>query len=198
MANIKCVAVGDGAVGKTSLLISYSTNQFPTDYLPTVFDNYAATVMVDGTTYRLGLWDTAGQESYSNLRPLSYPQTDVFLVCFSLLSPASYANVKHQWWPELRQYSTDVPCVLVGTKMDARQDARLLEQLKAQTGTVPITTKEGQALAIELGFAAYKECSALTQEGLKETFDDAIRLAIAFQARKSKLGSSSASCCVIL
>lgn len=50
--------------------------------------------MVDGKTISLGLWDTAGQEDYDRLRPLSYPQTDVFLICFSLVSPPSYENVR--------------------------------------------------------------------------------------------------------
>jgi Ras-related C3 botulinum toxin substrate 1 len=49
--------------------------------------------MVDGKPISLGLWDTAGQEDYDRLRPLSYPQTDVFLVCFSIVSPPSYDNV---------------------------------------------------------------------------------------------------------
>ena len=63
------------------------------DYVPTVFDNFSANVVVDGSTVNLGLWDTAGQEDYNRLRPLSYRGADVFLLAFSLISKASYENV---------------------------------------------------------------------------------------------------------
>ncbi|XP_045111372.1 cdc42 homolog isoform X2 [Portunus trituberculatus] len=115
MQTIKCVVVGDGAVGKTCLLISYTTNKFPSEYVPTVFDNYAVTVMIGGEPYTLGLFDTAGQEDYDRLRPLSYPQTDVFLVCFSVVSPSSFENVKEKWVPEITHHCQKTPFLLVGT-----------------------------------------------------------------------------------
>ena len=61
-----------------------------------VFETYAVTVVIGGKPYTVGLFDTAGQEDYDALRVLSYPNTDVFLVCFSVVSPSSFANVKQK------------------------------------------------------------------------------------------------------
>lgn len=177
MQTLKCVVVGDGAVGKTCLLISYTTNQFPADYVPTVFDNYAVTVMIGDEPYTLGLFDTAGQEDYDRLRPLSYPSTDVFLVCFSVIAPPSFENVKEKWFPEVHHHCPGVPCLVVGTQIDLRDDKVIIEKLRRQR-LRPITAEQGERLARELKAVKYVECSALTQRGLKNVFDEAIVAAL--------------------
>ena len=185
LRSIKCVVVGDGAVGKTSMLISYSTDSFPGEYIPTVFDNYAANVVVDGTVVQLNLWDTAGQEDYDRLRSLSYPQTDVFLMCFSLISPTSYENVKGKWYPEVTHYCPETPIILVGTKKDLCDNNRIVKELR-EKGQAPITYPQGLKLGKDVGAVKYMECSALTQRGLKAVFDEAIRATLEPQKKTKK------------
>ena len=128
----KLVIVGDGACGKTCLLIVFSKDQFPEVYVPTVFENYVTDIEVDGVKVKLLLllllllllmilllllllpqvelemWDTAGQEDYDRLRPLSYPDTHVLLLCFAIDSPDSLANIPDRWIPELKHFCPKV------------------------------------------------------------------------------------------
>lgn len=177
---IKCVSVGDGTVGKTCALMTYAsgnTSYVGADYVPTVFDNYSASVMVGGKITQLLLWDTAGQEDYDRLRPLSYPATDVFLIMFSLVNRDSLSNVINKWMPEVKHNCPATPIVLVGTKLDLRSDKEALTLLREQ-GKTPITHQEGKEVATKIGAAAYVECSAKTSEGLKHVFDTAILTAL--------------------
>ncbi|XP_009136330.1 rac-like GTP-binding protein ARAC3 isoform X1 [Brassica rapa] len=192
---IKCVTVGDGATGKTCLLISYTSNTFPTDYVPTVFDIISANVIVDGNSINLGVWDTAGQADYNRLRRLNYHLPDVFLLAFSLVSKASFENVAKKWVPELRHHAPGVPIFLVGTKLDLRDDK---EYLLEHPGAVPISTSHGVELMKLVGAFAYTECSAKTQQNVKAVFDVAIKVVLELPKNKNKKNKKSQKGCSIL
>jgi len=128
---------------------------------------------------------TLGQEDYDRLRPLSYPQTDVFLVCFSVTSPASFENVREKWLPEVHHHCPGVPCLIVGTQVDLRDEAAVVEKLQKQKQR-PITYDNGERLCREQNAVKYVECSALTQKGLKNGFDEAIVAALEPQVVKRK------------
>eukprot|EP00008_Paramoeba_atlantica_P007368 CAMPEP_0201475248 /NCGR_PEP_ID=MMETSP0151_2-20130828/697_1 /ASSEMBLY_ACC=CAM_ASM_000257 /TAXON_ID=200890 /ORGANISM="Paramoeba atlantica, Strain 621/1 / CCAP 1560/9" /LENGTH=199 /DNA_ID=CAMNT_0047855287 /DNA_START=321 /DNA_END=920 /DNA_ORIENTATION=+ len=184
---LKCVVVGDGAVGKTCLLISYTSNAFPDKYVPTVFDDYAANVMVDNKEVMLSLWDTAGQEGYARIRTLSYPKTDVFLICFSVISHTSYQNVRASWDPEIRHHCPTTKFLVVGTKIDLRDDAATLQSLK-EKNMEPVSPQMGDQLAKDIGAVKYMECSALTQKGLRDVFNVGIRVGLEKDNEKKKSG----------
>jgi len=172
---VKLVVVGDGAVGKTSLLISYATNNFPTDYVPTVFENYTARKKRDNETVLLHLWDTAGQEEYDRLRPLSYPGADIVLLCFSTVSQASYDAIRDKWAPEVNHYIPEVPHILVGTKIDLRE----AQHPDPNSGKFePITLEMGNTMAKQIKASKYLEVSSKTRQGLEQVFHAAIDLVL--------------------
>lgn len=142
-------------------------------------------MLVDNQPVNLGLWDTAGQEDYDRLRPLSYPQTGVFLICFSLVSPPSFENVKTKWYPEISHHAPNTPIILVGTKLDLREDRETLDKLREKRQQ-PVTYSQGVQVAKEIGAEKYLECSALTQKGLKTVFDEAIRAVLVPPETKKK------------
>eukprot|EP01102_Stenamoeba_stenopodia_P017107 TRINITY_DN6089_c0_g1_i1.p1 TRINITY_DN6089_c0_g1~~TRINITY_DN6089_c0_g1_i1.p1 ORF type:complete len:207 (-),score=53.08 TRINITY_DN6089_c0_g1_i1:151-771(-) len=178
MAAVKCVVVGDGAVGKTCMLITYTENRFPSGYVPTVFENYETFVNFKGKAITFSLWDTAGQEEYQKLRVLSYPKTDVFLLCFSVVHPLSYESIRDHWVSEVKEYSPRTPYILVGTKTDLRDDESTLNELKKFGMRSPITEDEGKALATSINATGYMECSALHQKGVKEVFEEVLTVAL--------------------
>eukprot|EP01111_Echinosteliopsis_oligospora_P010758 TRINITY_DN3411_c0_g1_i1.p1 TRINITY_DN3411_c0_g1~~TRINITY_DN3411_c0_g1_i1.p1 ORF type:complete len:170 (-),score=38.95 TRINITY_DN3411_c0_g1_i1:77-586(-) len=121
---VKCGVVGDGTVGKTTLLLSYITQAFITEYTPTVFDNFSAIEEIGDDVINVILWDTAGQDDYAQIRTTCYNNCkyDVFLLCFSVIHKDSFDNIRYKWLPELKQNSPGTPFILVGTKIDLRDD----------------------------------------------------------------------------
>eukprot|EP00128_Syssomonas_multiformis_P005487 Colp12_sorted_trinity150504_noHs@16835 len=175
---LKCFVVGDGAVGKSSLITSYITQKLPNMYVPTVFDSYSVGFLLNGVEKTLIICDTPGQEDFDTFRNQvvqitcgpSDTHTVVFLVVFSLVQPASLHNVEHRWVPYLRRTHAHAPFLLVGTMADRRQDPALSTALKPYL----IATETGRRLAKKLGAVGYVECSAAQNWNVKDVFDAAI------------------------
>uniref|UniRef100_A0A8C3UG33 Rho-related GTP-binding protein RhoD n=1 Tax=Catharus ustulatus TaxID=91951 RepID=A0A8C3UG33_CATUS len=127
---VKAVIVGDGGCGKTSLLVAFARGDFPKVYVPTVFEKYTASLQVAGKPVTIHLWDTAGQEDYDRLRPLSYSDANVVLICFDVTDSNSFDNILTKWYPEVNHFCKGVPVLLVGCKTDLRQDQEVLQKLK--------------------------------------------------------------------
>ncbi|KAL7271405.1 GTP-binding protein Rho1 [Rhizina undulata] len=191
----KLVIVGDGACGKTCLLMRYAKNSFDPDaYVPTVFENDVCDVNLrDGRKVELTLWDTAGQEDYDRLRPLSYPDSDVILICFSVDLPDSLYNVHEKWIQEVKHFCPSAAVVLVACKMDLRNDERVKRLLWEDGEKVPISEQEGAAAKKAIFAQVYLECSAKTNEGVQAVFEESARLALDFQEK-----AHSSHCCVVL
>lgn len=169
--------------------------QFPDSYSPTVFDNFVADIQLDGKPVQLALWDTAGQEEYERLRPLSYSKAHIILIAFSVDTADSLDNVTNkvrrnvkglddgadshsppQWIEEVRSIcGQHIPVILVGLKTDLRDKA------KAQGTYHPdhfVETAEGQRIANAIGARSYFECSALLNQGVDDVFEAATRAAM--------------------
>ncbi|KAL5009290.1 hypothetical protein ScPMuIL_014871 [Solemya velum] len=170
---IKCVVIGDDSVGKTSMLVNYATNRFPTQHVPSVFDNYAGVLCFAGRRYHLQLLDTIEEETLSNFKRNMYPGTDVFVVCFSVVNPESFQNVENKWIPEIKNQMRNIPVILAGTQADLRQSAMISHMLKAK-GHRPITPEEGYAMSRRIGASHYIECSPEVEKTFKRNLDKAL------------------------
>lgn len=179
----KIVIVGDGACGKTSLLFVFTLGEFPTEYHPTVFENYVTDCRVDGKAVQLALWDTAGQEEYERLRPLSYANSHVILIGFAIDVPDSLDNARTKWVEEVTKYCPNTPYLLIGLKKDLRVESS--NKLKF------VQFHQGEIAAKEMHAKKYLESSALYGEGVDDIFEFATRTSLLIQ-------KSNQACCTIL
>ncbi|PVV00033.1 hypothetical protein BB559_000174 [Furculomyces boomerangus] len=195
VAKRKVVIVGDGACGKTCLLLVFREGEFPIsyEYIPTVFENWVADMKVDGKTIELELWDTAGQEDFDRLRYLSYPDTNAVIICFSVDSPDSLENVEEKWINEVLHYAPGVPIILVALKTDLRNDPQTISSLQ-RLNQSPTTTEQGRAVANRIGARLYLECSSKLKTGVVEVFDHAARISL----NRATNENTSSGCCVII
>jgi len=177
---VKIVIVGNGAVGKTCMIESYAKNKFPGEYIPPV-SSVTKAVKIGSRYYYVELHDTAGQEDYDRIRPRIYPNTDVFIICFSITSRGSFRDIPAKWYPEVSYHCPDVPIVLVANKLDLQMPLTQPNTRRQWNFTV-----EGLSVAKEMK-AVYTECSALTQQGLHGVFELAVKKAEEYkQIKKNK------------
>ncbi|XP_045164592.2 cell division control protein 42 homolog [Mercenaria mercenaria] len=169
---IKCVVLGDDNVGKTSMLMCYATNRFPSQHVPNVFDNYAGSVVLSGKQYTLQMIDTTEQEDTDEARRQSYSGADVFIVCFSVVKPETLRNVKRRWIPEIRDLMGETPIILIGTQTDLRDDETVLNKLKAK-GEKPISARDATVVSRHIGAACYMESSPVMKKRMKRVVNDA-------------------------
>jgi len=178
MSQVKLVVVGDGAIGKTCLLVVYAKGTFPEQYIPTVFENYTKNVNhPDHGDVSLALWDTAGQEEFDQIRPLSYSGSDIVFICFSLVDEDSLDNTRDKWLPEVQEHLSEVSIFLVGLKADLR------DEMPDQA----VPTERGEALVGDLGASQYWEVSAKAHMNVDELFNAAIDVVL-----KKRKGAGSA------
>jgi Rho family protein len=205
----KLVLLGDGASGKTSLLNVFTRGYFPTVYEPTVFENYVHDIFVDNVHIELSLWDTAGQEEFDRLRSLSYDDTDLIMLCYSVDSKDSLENVESKWVGEIADNCPGVKLVLVALKCDLREQGD--EEGGAATGASAnpdaaadssgagqpekrplINYDQGLEVARRIGAMRYLECSAMKNRGVNEAFTEAARVALSVR------NDSDASKCTVM
>src|SRR3990167_2734699 len=169
---VKVVLVGDKSCGKTSLSLSFTENAClydKYDYVPTTFDHVEVTLNLFGNQGTMVVWDVATPATYEypTLRSLDYPRTNVFLICFSSTSKASFDNVATKWCPEIRHHCPDIPFIVVAMKTDLVGSAAIdKEDL--------VDLEEAKKLAKELG-GRYMECSSFTGKGVRGLFEEAFR-----------------------
>ena len=160
---IKLVAVGDGAVGKTSLLQVLKGDEFPERYVPTIFENYTQEVEYNNKKYSLHIWDTPGQDEFDRLRPLSYQDAKCILLCFELGNRASFKNIEDRWSKEVEYYCKDAKIILIGTKLDLRSSS-----------SDSVSDAEAEKFAKDKKFVAYIPTSAKTGQNVSTVFPKVI------------------------
>ncbi|KAI8788261.1 cell division control protein 42 [Biomphalaria glabrata] len=172
--HVHCAMLGDGMVGKTCLTLSYIEKCFTESYTATVFDNYPVPLEVGGQDFVISLFDTAGQNDFEDLRAYTYKESEVLVLCFSVIDRDSFSSVCNSWVPEIKRHTKRRrPVILVGTQIDMRRGE---EQ--------EVSTEEGEAMARAIGADCYIECSAKRKDGLKEVFEHVVFSALKFRKKK--------------
>jgi small GTP-binding protein len=171
---LKLVVVGDPGVGRTCLVHTFDHGDFPSDFIPTVYDALTTTVRVGNSDRPVEVIDTAGQDEFLGTRIEIYPDTDLFLICASVVDPTTFDSTA-KWVTELKQHCHSPKYTLIGLKTDLRLDDSILRSL-AQQNHSPYSQEEGIEKAREIEAMTYLECSALLNTGVRDVFESSCAL----------------------
>ena len=158
----KICIVGNGGVGKTSMVLRYCENSFKENYIMTIGSNFS-TKTVDLVDYpqfqvKLQIWDLAGQKHFSFVRPPFYRGATGIIYVFDLTRRSSFSDLI-EWRSEVEKVVTDKPSLLVGNKLDL-----------AAVGKREVSEQEGYALKSEMGATKYFETSAKQGDSIEDLF----------------------------
>lgn len=173
--------------------MTWTQDRFPTLYEPTVFDTYNGTKNYGGAEVQLSIWDTAGHDDLGRLRPIAFANTDCFLICFSLMDKSSLERAVTKWIAEVKATAKACPCVLVGTKLDLREQLERQARESSQGNQEAmdkmmancVTTEQAQKEARDARFQGYVECSAKEGKGLNKVFHTAFKVVFQFRAMQN-------------
>mmetsp|Transcript_29917 Transcript_29917/g.46319 ORF Transcript_29917/g.46319 Transcript_29917/m.46319 type:complete len:215 (-) Transcript_29917:172-816(-) len=155
---LKIVCLGSPAVGKTSFLLTLTTKEFPAEYIPTTAHDFVIKHLTEDKDHvELSFHDTGGHEEYDRLRPLVYPDTDVFIIMMSITDRISQTDVGDRWVPEVIKYNPETPIIFLSTKNDLREDQEAMSNLEHK----PLTREDGEAIADAFGGAGFVEISSM-------------------------------------
>ncbi|KAL7411772.1 P-loop containing nucleoside triphosphate hydrolase protein [Mrakia frigida] len=173
--NLKILLIGNSSVGKSSLLLRFTDDDFlaEDESVSTIgVDFKVKSIEVGGTKYKLSIWDTAGQERFRTLTSSYYRGAQGVILVYDVSSRATFEELT-RWMHELETYTApDVVKIVVGNKVD--------KEFSRQ-----VTTSEGKAFAERIG-CLFVECSAKTRIGVKEAFEELVASIIATPSLYSK------------
>ncbi|XP_061193397.1 cdc42 homolog [Saccostrea echinata] len=170
---VRCTVVGDGFVGKSSVIKKFIGGEFNPEFIATLKDEYSSKLSANGDLYDLHVTDIAGEhEDLSSL-----PTPDVFIVCFSLVDKDSLASVENFWLPKVRSLGKHTPIVLVATQLDLRKENE----------NEHISAEQGQKICKNLGTENYVECSAKINLGIQEVFEKTVYAKIRHSKKKMNI-----------
>ncbi|KAL2017082.1 hypothetical protein VTK56DRAFT_2605 [Thermocarpiscus australiensis] len=183
MGLFKVVVIGDSGPRefnmKTALLSTYTAGKWENDsYVPTSFENYCATVKVDNRAYSMGLFDTAGGKNLRNLRALSYPQTDVFIVVAMVGFDDTFESIENEWAWDIRHHCPGVPFIVVGIRFPPSSRAALQDWGSCPRSAQSLSPDFGEGFAARVGAIKYLECQIDTPSSVDDVFREAFMAAL--------------------